>query len=126
MSVHVSECNRDWASQQCPEKDDAPHIQRLDVADAELIEHLNLAGAEESERNNKLGIGQEVKAKIAQVSLESNPKLKTEPPKKVKEAETPLAEKLLAKIQAIKTEVASLKQDVNCSHAQSPGEESKI
>eukprot|EP00795_Rhopilema_esculentum_P016100 gene16100-biopygen5442 len=88
-----------------------PHLQRPDVTDAELIQQLNLAGAEESERNAKLGIGQKGKAKVAQVSLEQNTKGKAESPKKDKEAETPLAQKLLSEIQAIKAEVASLKQD---------------
>ena len=75
-----------------------PHLQRSDVTDAELIEYLNLAGAEESERNTKLGIGQKGKARMAQVSLENSPKMKSEPPKKVKEVEAALAEKLLAEI----------------------------
>ena len=103
-----------------------PHLQRPDVTDAELIQQLNLAGAEESERNAKLGIGQKGKAKVAQVSLEQNTKGKAESPKKEKEAETPLAQKLLSEIQAIKAEVASLKQDVSRSRAQSPGEDNRI
>lgn len=59
-----------------------PHLQRPDATDAEWIAHLNLAGAEESERNTKLEIGQKGKAKIAQVSLEDNPKIKAETPQK--------------------------------------------
>ena len=103
-----------------------PHLQRPDVTDAELIAQLNLAGAEESERNAKLGIGQRGKTKVTQVSVEENPKVKAETPKKVKETEAPFAEKLLSEIQAIKAEVASLKQDVKLNRAQFPGEESKI
>ena len=103
-----------------------PHLQRPDVTDAELIAQLNLAGAEESERNAKLGIGQRGKTKITQVSVEENPKIKAETPKKVKEAEASFAEKLLSEIQAIKAEVASLKQDVKLNRAQSPGEEKKV
>ena len=103
-----------------------PHLQRPDVTDAELIAQLNLAGAEESERNAKLGIGQRGKTKAMQVSVEENPKIKAETPKKGKEAEAPFVEKLLSEIQAIKAEVASLKQDVKLNRAQSPGEESKV
>ena len=97
-----------------------PHLQRPDVTDAELIAQLNLAGAEES------GIGQRGKTKAMQVSVEENPKIKAETPKKGKEAEAPFVEKLLSEIQAIKAEVASLKQDVKLNRAQSPGEESKV
>ena len=103
-----------------------PHLQRSDVTDAELIAQLNLAGAEESERNAKLGIGQRGKTKITQVSVEENSKIKAETHKKVKEAEAPFAEKVLSEIQAIKAEVASLKQDVKLSRAQSTEEEGKI
>ena len=103
-----------------------PHLQRPDVTDAELIAQLNQAGAEESERNAKLGIGQRGKTKITQVSVEENSKIKTGTPKKGKEAEAPFAEKLLSEIQAIKADVAALKQDVRFNRAQSHGEESKM
>ena len=103
-----------------------PHLQRPDVTDAELIAQLNLAGAEESERNAKLGIGQRGKTKVTQVSVEENSKIKTGTPKKGKEAEAPFAEKLLSEIQAIKADVAALKQDVRFNRAQSHGEESKM
>ena len=103
-----------------------PHLQRPDVTDAELIAQLNLAGAEESERNAKLGIGQRGKTKVTQVSVEENSKIKTGTPKKGKEAEAPFAEKLLSEIQAIKADVAALKQNVRFNRAQSHGEESKM
>ena len=103
-----------------------PHLQRPDVTDAELIAQLNLAGAEESQRNAKLGIGQMGKTKVMQVSAEDNSKLKTGTPKKGKEAKAPFAEKLLLEIQAIKTDIAALKQDVRFTCAQSHGEESKM
>eukprot|EP00794_Sanderia_malayensis_P012536 gene12536-13822_t len=103
-----------------------PYLQRPEVTDAELIAQLNLAGAEESERNAKLGIGQKGKARVAQVSLESGPENKAQTPKKTKETEPALVEKLLSEVHAIKSEIASLKQDASRSRAPLPREDSRI
>ena len=58
--------------------------------------------------------------------MEEISKIKAETHKKVAEAEPPFAEKVLSEIQAIKAEVASLKQDGKLSCPQSTEEERKI
>ena len=60
------------------------------------------------------------------VSLEEDPKIKAETSKRIIETEESSPGKLLLENQAIKAKVASMIQDVNHNHAQSPRGESII
>ena len=81
------------------------------VTDAELISQLNTAVAEKAERNSKLGIGENGKAKFTKVESHAVSS-KTGKDKPASQPSVSLPEQVLSELKESRAEVATLKHEV--------------